>query len=142
VLVRQFRYPVYASVAPGERLRKAATEAWMLEIIAGVEEEGQTPAEVVRREACEEAGYEIRGELDPVAHVFVSPGASSEQVSIFLGHIDSGRRTGPGGGLAEEGEDTQVVVLPRVEALAMLRRGEIADAKTVIALQHLAAQQR
>jgi len=45
---------------------------------------------------------------------------------------------GEGGGIAAEGEDTQVVVLPFGEALDMVARGEISDAKTVIALQHLA----
>jgi len=56
----------------------------------------------------------------------------------FLGEVDCRQRAEEGGGIAAEGEDTQVVVLPFREALDMVARGEISDAKTVIALQHLA----
>jgi GDP-mannose pyrophosphatase NudK len=56
----------------------------------------------------------------------------------FLGEVDSRQRAGEGGGVSAEGEDTQVVVLPFREALDMVTRGEICDAKTIIALQHLA----
>jgi hypothetical protein len=40
-----------------------------------------------------------------------------------------------GGGLAEEGEDIEVLELPFDEALAMAGDGRIADAKTVLLLQ-------
>jgi len=46
-----------------------------------------------------------------------------------------------GGGMADEGEDTEVVRLPFEKAMAMIKTGEIADAKTVIALQHLALRE-
>ncbi len=140
VLVRQFRYPVYASLDHGGATASDGRGAWLLEIIAGVEEQGQSAEETVRREAEEEAGYRISGPLDRVADVYTTPGSSSERVAIFLGIIDAGVRSGQGGGLAGEGEDTEWVQIPRAEALAMLQRGEIYDAKTVIALQYLALQ--
>ncbi len=140
LLVRQFRYPVYASLTPEQRQGGQLARSWLLEVIAGVVEPGQTPEEVARREAEEETGYAVTGELRQIAEVFMSPGASSERVTIFVGQADGRQRTGAGGGLAAEGEDTQIVWLPRAEALARLERGEIQDAKTVIALQYLAGQ--
>ena len=56
----------------------------------------------------------------------------------FLGEVDCRQRAGEGGGIAAEGEDIQIVVLPFREAMDMVARGEICDAKTIIALQHLA----
>jgi ADP-ribose pyrophosphatase len=138
ILVRQFRYPVYASLDPHEREGDGAKRAWLLEIVAGVVEEGQTVKEVAHRELLEEAGYQVRGELQPIATIYPSPGGSSEHIHLFLGEVDRRQRIGKGGGIAAEGEDTQVVVLPFREALDMVTRGEICDAKTIIALQHLA----
>lgn len=61
---------------------------------------------------------------------------------LFLGEVDSRRRATKGGGVAAEGEDTQIVVLPLQEALDLVARGEIIDAKTIIALQYLALRTR
>jgi len=56
----------------------------------------------------------------------------------FLGEVDCRQRDGEGGGIAAEGEDIQIVVLPFREAMDRVARGEICDAKTVIALEYLA----
>ena len=42
------------------------------------------------------------------------------------------------GEVVAQGEDTQIVILPFQQALEMVTRGEICDAKTILALQHLA----
>ena len=138
ILVRQFRYPVYAGLAPDEREGDSAKQAWLLEIVAGVVDEGRTIKEVANKELLEEAGYKIKGELRPITTFYPSPGGTSERVYLFLGEVDRRRRIGEGGGIAAEGEDTQVVVLPFREAVDMIARGEICDAKTIIALQYLA----
>jgi nudix-type nucleoside diphosphatase (YffH/AdpP family) len=138
LLVRQFRYPVYTTLPTAARQDAGAEPAWLLEIIAGVIEDGQGPADVARREAEEETGYQINGDLQLIAEVFASPGASSERLTIFLGQADSHHPEGRGGGLAVEGEDTEIVWVPRAVALDWLAHGEIHDAKTVIALQYLA----
>jgi len=70
--------------------------------------------------------------------MYPSPGGTSERIHVFWGEVDQRRRVAEGGGVAAEGEDTQIVVLPFAEAMAMVARGEICDAKTIIALQHLA----
>ena len=138
VLVRQFRYPVYASLTPEEHVGDGAQRAWSLEIIAGIVDEGQSVMEVAYRESLEETGYTIKHELQPIATVYPSPGGSSERVHLLWGEIDRGRRTSDGGGVVAEGEDIQIVVLPFHQAMNLVARGEICDAKTIIALQHLA----
>lgn len=132
-LVRQFRYPAYTRLAPDER----AQGAWLLEVVAGVQEQGQTPEETARRELSEEIGYDVSEPLEHIATVFSSPGFLSERVAVYLAEVTAAAQRGQGGGLAEEGEDTSLVRLPADEAWAMVQRGEICDAKTVIALQHL-----
>jgi ADP-ribose pyrophosphatase len=137
VLVRQFRYPVYESL--GEAARgPGARAAWILEIVAGVLEWRESVPQVADRELLEEAGYRIAGDPEPIAVVYASPGGTSERIHIFLGHVDHTAPAEAGGGVAAEGEDIQVVTLPLADALAAIADGRIADAKTIIALQHLA----
>jgi ADP-ribose pyrophosphatase len=138
VLIRQFRYPVYASLTPDERADDGARQAWVLEIVAGVQDEGRTIKEVAHKELLEEAGYAVQGELEPIATMYPSPGGTSERIHLFLGKVDRHRRAGTGGGVAAEGEDIQIVVLPFEEAMDMVARGKIRDAKTIVALQYLA----
>jgi len=86
----------------------------------------------------EEAGYQVRGKLQPIATIYPSPGGSSERIYLLLGEVAAGQRAGQGGGVAAEGEDTQIVALPSAEATDMVACGKIQDAKTIVALQHLA----
>ena len=78
-------------------------QAWLLEIVAGGIEEGETPEQVAYREAEEEAGCTIE-ELMLISEFYTSPGGASEKLSLFCGKVDS---TNVGGiyGLAEEVED-------------------------------------
>jgi ADP-ribose pyrophosphatase len=138
VLVRQFRYPAYAALDPELRAGDGARQAWLLEIVAGIHDAGRSVKEVAHKELLEEAGYQVKGELQPITRVYPSPGGTSERIHVFWGEVDQRRRVAEGGGVAAEGEDTQIVVLPFAEAMAMVARGEICDAKTIIALQHLA----
>lgn len=140
VLVRQFRYPVYAGLGPRERNAEGAEQAWLLEIVAGVKDSGLSVAEVAKKELLEEAGYVVTGELQPITTLYPSPGGSSERIHLYLGSVDQRSRSGAGGGVVAEGEDTQIVVLPLQDALDKVARGEIRDAKTIVALQHLALQ--
>jgi nudix-type nucleoside diphosphatase (YffH/AdpP family) len=138
ILVRQFRYPAYASLDPEQRRGPGARKAWLLEVVAGVLDEGRTVGEVAHKELLEEAGYKVKGDLQYVATVYPSPGGTSERMYLFLAEADARRRAGKGGGVAAEGEDVQVVVVPFQEALDMVADGRIVDAKTIILLQHLA----
>ena len=73
-------------------------------------------------------------ELRKLATIYPSPGGSSERITLFLAIADSWNPAGKGGGIVAEGEDTQAVVLPFAQALAMVDRGEIQDAKTIVGL--------
>jgi len=141
VLVRQFRYPVYASLDPGERQGEGARRAWLLEIVAGVLDEGHTVTEVADKELLEEAGYEVTGQLQPITTIYPSPGGTSERIHLFWGEVDHRERAGEGGGVAAEGEDIEIVALPLQEALDMVESGEIVDGKTIVALLYLALRQ-
>ncbi len=138
VLTRQFRYPLYAGIEPQILKEEGARVAWSLEIVAGTIEPDHSAHEIASREVLEEVGYAIQGSLRPVAAIFTSPGWTSERMFLFLGLVDYKDRLHAGGGLPSEGEDIQVEILPFEEAMARIEHAGISDAKTIIALQHLA----
>lgn len=137
VLVRQLRSPILDR----QRDRGLPDEsAWLLEVPAGLREDGESLQEVARREILEETGYRLEDELEEVAVFYPSPGVSSEEVHLLKGVVSSRQRVEDGGGVADEHEDLEVVILPVERALELLRRGEILDGKTILALQHLALE--
>ena len=131
--------PVTDSVVMIEQFRPGAMRGddspWMLELIAGVIESGESDEQVVHREAMEEAGC-VLSELLPIATVTPSAGACSEQVRLFCGRVE---RAAIGGihGLVEEGEDILVHSVARADALAMLADDRVPNGHTLIALQWL-----
>lgn len=127
LLVEQFRYPAYVRGGPG----------WLLEIVAGVIEEGEGRVATAQRELIEETGYSL-SRLQDFGMFYPSPGGSSERIYLYLGLLDGMPRPGPGGGLATEQEDIHLREIPFSEALRMVDSGEICDGKTIIALQGLA----
>ena len=136
ILTRQFRYP--AHVAGSSCAGAAPDSGWLLEIPAGILEDDAGVEELARREVLEEVGYELRGDLECLGTLYPSPGASSERITLFLATVAPGHRVADGGGVAHEGEDIEVLAVPLDQALDLVRRGEIRDAKTVVALQRLA----
>ncbi|HVY51705.1 MAG TPA: NUDIX domain-containing protein [Devosia sp.] len=125
ILVRQFRYPAYYR----------GDEPFLLEVCAG-KLDGDDAQDCARKEALEETGYRA-DELLQAYNCFTSPGSVTERLTLFVGFVD-GRAEAGGGGLAEEGEDIEVVRLPLARALEMVETGEIADAKTILLLQYVA----
>ena len=69
---------------------------------------------------------------------FMSPGAVTEKLHFFVAEYEASMRVGAGGGIADEGEDIEVLELPIDSALAMIADGRIADAKTIMLLQYAA----
>jgi nudix-type nucleoside diphosphatase (YffH/AdpP family) len=128
LLTRQFRYPVYVNDHP---------DGMLLEAAAGLLDD-QDAETAIRREAEEETGVRI-GELRHVFDVYTSPGSVTERLHCYAAPYHPAER-GPGGGLAEEGEDIEVVELPFTQALAMIGTGAIADAKTIMLLQWAALE--
>ena len=62
----------------------------------------------------------------------------TEKLHFFVAEYDPAMRVGSGGGLADEGEDIEVLELPIDSALAMISDGRIVDAKTIMLLQYAA----
>jgi ADP-ribose pyrophosphatase len=106
---------------------------WLLEIIAGYQEAGESAEQVAIREALEEAGADITA-LSPMLKYYSSPGGSNEQIQIFLGRTDSSDIHGIHG-LDEEGEDIKVHVIRSQQAFDWLDSGRIDSAAPIIALQ-------
>jgi ADP-ribose pyrophosphatase len=125
VLIEQFR--VGALINP-ER-------AWMLEIVAGAIEEGESAEDVAHREAFEEAGCQVQ-DMFIINEFYTTPGSSSERITLFCGRVDS---TGIGGihGLIEEDENIRVSTIGVSEAYAMVEGGLIESAIPIIAIQWL-----
>jgi len=123
VLTRQFRYPCFVN-GHGEL---------MIEVPAGALDAAD-PGDCVRAEAEQEAGYRVR-ETRKVFEAFMSPGAVTERLHFFVAEVVAGDRIGHGGGVLEEGEDIEVFEIGFDDAMAMVARGEILDAKTIMLLQ-------
>ncbi|NRB58194.1 MAG: NUDIX domain-containing protein [Salinicola sp.] len=134
--------PVRDEVVMVEQIRAGAldddTSPWKLEPVAGLVEQGESPADVARREAQEEAGCEVR-ELIELHRYYPSPGACTEQVTLFCGLIDS---QGIGGvhGLEEEHEDILVHVMSFPEAWDRLMAGQLDNAMALIGFHWLARE--
>ena len=124
LLTRQFRFPVYVNDHP---------DGMFIETAAGLLDEDD-PETAIRREAEEETGHPV-GEVEHVFDVYMSPGSVTEKLHFFAapylrGTIEHGSRTG----LADEGEDIEVLEVPFDEALDRIGR-DIIDAKTIMLLQ-------
>ncbi|AEY02865.1 ADP-ribose pyrophosphatase [Oceanimonas sp. GK1] len=132
--------PVRDEVVLVEQFRVGAIHhhdsPWLLEIVAGIVEPGESEEAVVRREAEEEAGLTL-GRLTRALGYFSSPGGCSERITVFVGEVDASQAA-THAGLADEGEDIRVHRLPREQAMQWLEDGRIDNAASVIALQWLA----
>lgn len=125
VLIEQFR--VGAVFHP--------QRSWLIEIVAGAIEEGETAEEVAYREALEEAGCAIE-ELLEIQQFYTTPGGCSERITLFCGRVDS-RAVGGVHGLVEEDEDIHVTAVNFAEVFQMLEDGKIESGIPIIAIQWL-----
>lgn len=129
LLTRQFRYPAYVNDHP---------DGMLIEAAAGLLD-ADTPETAIRRETAEELGVTV-GALTHVFNAYMSPGSVTERLYFYAAPYTAADRTGAGGGLADDGEDIQVLELPFSDALAMIQDGRITDGKTIILLQWAALQ--
>ncbi|KLU18406.1 ADP-ribose pyrophosphatase, partial [Proteus mirabilis] len=135
VLIEQIRIPAY----------ETSETPWLLEVVAGMVEEGESPEDVVRREAQEEAGVVV-GRCEPIVSYLSSPGGTSERMHVYVGEVDATTAKGIHG-LACENEDIRVHVVSREQAYRWVEEGVIDNAASVIALQwlqlhHIALRER
>lgn len=113
LLLRQFRY---------------AADGFLYEVPAGRLEPGEPPDECARRELLEEAGCTAKS-LVSIGGFFTTPGFIDEYIHAFMA-------TGLTRGVAkpESDEFIQHESHTLQEILRMIDRGQIVDAKTIIAL--------
>jgi len=135
VLIEQFRVGALAAGQP----------AWMYEIVAGVIDHGESPGQVARREAEEEAGCTVSA-LELIGGYMVSPGVLDEHLTLFVGRIDAATAGGIHG-LAHEHEDIRVFTVSAEEAIALLDTPRLDNSLVIIALNwfarhHQALRQR
>ncbi|TXI17195.1 MAG: ADP-ribose diphosphatase [Nitrosomonas sp.] len=132
--------PIRDEVILIEQFRIGALNAsggpWLLEIVAGMIDSGETAEKVVKRESMEETGCAVT-DLIPLYEFLVSPGGTTEHITLFCGRVDSSLAGGIYGA-SEEGEDIKVHVVNLNTALVMLQSGKINSASAIIALQWLA----
>jgi nudix-type nucleoside diphosphatase (YffH/AdpP family) len=125
-LVRQFRAGAY--LCDGT--------LGTIEACAGMLDGDSSEACVVR-EALEETGLSIAAPT-LAFDAFMSPGGMTEKIACFVAPYSEASRISHGGGVDDD-EDIEVVEIAFAEALAMIGRGEIADAKTIALLYFAAA---
>ena len=113
VFVRQFR---------------KAVESDVLELIAGLKEDGEDPEEAARREILEETGYTPVA-LIQLGQVFPSPGYTEEYIDLYFAHLDADQ--------AEQSQDdderVEVVYWSERDVYAAMQSGELRDAKLLAA---------
>ena len=125
ILTRQFRLPALLNGDP---------DGMLLEAPAGLLD-ADDPVTAIRREAEEETGYRIE-HVEEVLASIMSPGSVTERLHLFVGEYTAADRVSAGGGHASEGEDIEVIEVTLDQALAMIERREIVDAKTIMLVYH------
>lgn len=108
---------------------------WLLELVAGMNEDGESPEDVAQREGQEEAGLTFR-KLTKICDYMVSPGGTTELIHLFCGQIST-EEAGGLFGVEHEHEDIRAHVVSADEAIAMIHDGRINNAAAIIALQWL-----
>jgi GDP-mannose pyrophosphatase NudK len=124
VLVRQFRLTAF--------LRDGRES--LIEVCAG-RLEGEDADKRIIKEVEEETGFIVQNPRR-LFEAYVSPGTFAEKLTFFAGQYTAGDRTGKGGGLEDEDEDIEVLEPTLDEALAMIGKGDIVDAKTILLLHY------
>lgn len=124
---------VIVPVCDGDRVclirnERVAVRKTLIELPAGTLEPPEPPAECAARELQEETGYTASAWRE-LSGFFMSPGILCERMHVF---VAQGLTAGTPA--REAGENIDNLIVPWAEALAMIDRGEIEDAKTICAL--------
>jgi nudix-type nucleoside diphosphatase (YffH/AdpP family) len=125
LMTRQFRLPIYLQDGIERTIEACAGKL-----------DGERAERRIIKEIEEELGYRI-DEVDRLFEVYVSPASVMEKIIFFTCAYSPANKVSEGGGLADEGEDIEVIETTLDEAAAMVAAGEIIDAKTIILVQFL-----
>ena len=127
VLTRQFRMPTYIN---------GNDSGYLIEACAGLLD-ADNAEDCIRRETEEETGFKVT-HVEKIFEAYMSPGSVTEILYFFIAEYTKEMKVTEGGGLSEEEENIEVLEIPFNEALAMIKSGEIKDAKTIMLLQYAA----
>jgi len=123
LLIEQFR------IGPAIRQDKA----WLIEVVAGMIDEGEDKEVAIVRESIEESGYKPH-DLQHLGLFYSTPGGSSETIDLYLGYVDKDNPVGQGGGMDDEHEDIRCFWVSRAEAVAMVKDGRINSSGPMLAV--------
>jgi ADP-ribose pyrophosphatase len=133
VLIEQFRLPALA----------ARLDPVLVELPAGLCDDGETPEATARREMMEEMGLAV-GTLRRIGGFLLTPGGADEVCELYAGHVHAPDADGDGiaghAGMVDEHEDIRVRVWSADRAIAAALAGTITNSVTMIGLLWLAAQ--
>jgi ADP-ribose pyrophosphatase len=127
IFIEQYREPV---------------EGKMVEICAGKIDEGEDDIEAIKREVIEETGYKC-DKITPLTQFYVSPGYSTEVISLF--YVEVSERISDGGGI--EDEDIKIIEVDKLGFGGNIFLGEeegmlstpyqLIDAKSILAVNFI-----
>lgn len=133
VLIEQYRLPALA----------AGVDPVLVELPAGLCDDGETPEQTARREMLEEMNLPV-STLHPMAEVLLTPGGCDELCTLYLGRVTAPPANAEGivghAGLPEEQEDILTRVWPTAEAIEAALAGRLANSVTMLGLLWLAAR--
>lgn len=125
ILTKQFRMPTYVN---------GNDDGMMIEVCAGVLD-GDAPEKCAIKEAEEESGYKVT-RIKKVMETYMSPGAVTEILHLFIAEYTDEMKVSEGGGLDNEHENIEVLEMPFSQAINMISNNKIMDAKTILLLQY------
>lgn len=124
ILTKQFRLPTFIN---------GNADGMMIEACAGLLDKNN-PEDCIRKETEEETGYRIT-HVQKIYEAYMSPGSVTEILYFFVAEYSKDQKVNEGGGVEDE-ENIEVLELPFEKAWAMIEKGEIRDAKTIMLLQY------
>ncbi|WCO03322.1 NUDIX domain-containing protein [Psychroserpens ponticola] len=126
ILTKQFRMPIYEN---------DINKGMSIEVCAGAIDKNESPESTMLREIEEEVGYNIEN-IQSALNAYMSPGALTEKLYLFVAEYSEDNKISEGGGLDSEDEEIEVLELPFIIALDMIKKKIIIDAKTIMLLQY------
>lgn len=130
ILTKQFRMPIYETTPD---------EAFSIEACAGAIDKDESAESTIIREIEEEVGYKVFG-VQKIQEVYMSPGALTEKMYLFVARYSDAMKVNEGGGVESENEEIEVLEMQFSKAIDLMKSGEIRDAKTVVLLQYAQIQ--
>ncbi|RYE17369.1 MAG: NUDIX domain-containing protein [Sphingobacteriaceae bacterium] len=126
LLTKQLRLPTYFN---------GNHSGDLIEVCAGLTDEGETVEAGALREVKEELGYQLET-VKKIGQIYLSPGADPEISHLFIGKYNLDMKVGNGGGMEDEAENITILELDYAEVLQQVKNGDFQDAKTLVLLQH------